>query len=58
MTLKEFIKILDQNYYSYGRADGGLSVTHQGHVDLESLTTLPESVKFNNQGDVNLANCV
>ncbi len=34
MTLKEFIKILDQNHYSYERADGGLSVTHQGYVNL------------------------
>ena len=33
-----------------------MSVTHQGYVNLESLTTLPDSVKFNNQGDVDLEN--
>ena len=50
-TLKQ---TLDNKEYTYTEADGKITVTHQGYVDLYSLTTLPEGTSFNNQGSVYL----
>jgi len=50
-TLKQ---TLDNKGYTYTEADGKINVTHQGNVDLRSLTTLPEGTSFNNQGYVYL----
>ena len=52
MTREEFIKVLDRKGYSY-RIEGDLIVvTVEGTVYLNSLTTLPAGVKFENGGDV------
>lgn len=50
-TLKQ---TLDNNKYTYAEADGKITVTHQGGVDLYSLTTLPEGTSFDNGGYVYL----
>ena len=51
----ELKQTLDQNNYAYTEADGKINVTHQGYVDLRSLTTLPAGTSFNNQGGVYLS---
>jgi len=54
MTQNNLIKILKEKDYKHYKKGDDLFVTHQGNVDLESLTTLPENTKFQNQGNVYL----
>lgn len=54
-TMNTLKQTLDNKGYTYTEADGKINVTHQGNVDLRSLTTLPEGTSFNNQGSVNLS---
>jgi len=55
MTQEEFISILDKKRYSYEIEGDQIVVTDDGNVDLESLTSLPPGVKFENEGDVYLS---
>ena len=52
MTQEEFIAILDEKEYSYEIEGDRIIVTHNGHVDLRSLTSLPPGVEFKNEGSV------
>ena len=52
MTGEAFIKVLDEKRYSYEIEGDRIIVTHNGHVDLESLTSLPPGVEFKNEGSV------
>ena len=54
MTREEFIKELDEKGYSYEIEGDKIVVTHKGYVYLESLTSLPPGVQFNNKRGVNL----
>ena len=54
MTREEFIKVLDEKGYSYEIEGDRIIVTHNWHVDLQSLTSLPPGVEFKNGGDVDL----
>ena len=54
MTQEEFIGVLDEKGYSYKIEGDKLVVTRKGYVDLNSLTSLPPDVVFNNGGGVNL----
>jgi len=54
MTREEFIKVLKEKRYSYNIEGDLIVVTHNGDVYLDSLTTLPAGVKFENEGYVNL----
>ena len=54
MTREEFIKVLDESGYSYEIKGDRIIVTHNGHVDLSALTSLPPGVVFKNEGSVNL----
>ena len=54
MTREEFIKVLDESGYSYEIEGDLIIVTHNGYVDLRSLTSLPPGVEFKNGGDVYL----
>ena len=54
MTREEFIKVLDNKKYSYKMKGDNIVVTRSGHVGLESLTSLPPGVEFNNKGIVGL----
>ena len=55
MTREKFIKVLKKKKYSY-RIEGDKIVVTRGDedwdVDLRALTTLPDDVKFENNGDV------
>ena len=60
MTREEFIEILDEKGYSYEIVGDKIVVTYNawgyyGDVGLDSLTSLPPSVQFNNERDVYLA---
>ena len=55
MTQEEFIEILDEEGYSYKIEGDKIVVTHNGYVDLRSLTSLPPGVVFKNGGNVNLS---
>ncbi|MCH6259194.1 hypothetical protein MLD52_21735, partial [Puniceicoccaceae bacterium K14] len=46
---------LETEGYDFEEKDGWLIVSHQGYVDLSSVTTLPDNVKFENQGGVYLS---
>ena len=52
MTREEFIEILDKEGYSYEIEGDKIVVTHEGDVNLNSLTSLPPGVEFNNRGSV------
>jgi hypothetical protein len=52
MTREEFIKILNKKKYSYEMEGNEILVTHQEHVWLPSLESLPPGVQFQNQGYV------
>ena len=54
MTIEEFIKVLDEKGYSYKIEGDKIVVTNKEYVYLESLTSLPPGVQFNNKGGVNL----
>jgi hypothetical protein len=54
MTREEFIKILNKKKYSYEMEGNEILVTHQEHVWLSSLESLPPGVQFQNRGSVNL----
>ena len=60
MTREEFIKVLDEKGYCYEIVGDKIVVTYNawgyyGDVGLDSLTSLPPSVQFNNERDVYLA---
>ena len=52
MTNEEFIKVLEGYGYPYEIERDKIVFTHKGHVNLESLKTLPPGVQFNNGGHV------
>ena len=54
--MKNLIYVLEAKGYGYKKEDGYIVINHYGYVCLESLTTLPENVKFENQGNVYLEN--
>ena len=54
MTQEEFIKVLDKKGYSYKMSGDKIVVTHEGYVNLGSLTSLPPDVEFKNSGNANL----
>ena len=52
MTQEEFIKELDEEGYSYEIEGDKIVFKNEGSVSLESLTSLPPGVEFNNGGHV------
>ena len=42
----ELKKLLNAKGYSFIKVDGVIKVTHQGYVDLRSLTSITTDVKF------------
>jgi hypothetical protein len=56
MTTEEFINILNKKEYSYEIEGDKIIVTHESHVNLELLTSLPPGVVFRNEGNVYLRN--
>ena len=55
MTQEEFIKVLDEEGYSY-EIEGDLIVVTYGYgVDLSALTSIPPGVEFKNGGYVDLS---
>jgi hypothetical protein len=52
MTREKFIKVLEDNEYSYEIEGNKVIVTHKGTVHLSSLTSLPAGVVFRNGGHV------
>ena len=58
MTQEAFIAILDEEGYSYKIEGDKIVVTHNGYVDLRSLTSLPPGVEFRNGGDVDLRSLI
>ena len=54
MKRDEFIELLKRKNYAHKVTENGVSVTHNGYVDLRSLTSLPKGVKFENGGFVYL----
>ena len=58
MTRKEFIEILGAKGYPYEIEGDKIIVTHEGHVDLGWLTSLPPGVEFNSGRDVDLKKLV
>jgi hypothetical protein len=54
-AIKQFTNHLDSNHYSYTIENGIVTIDDKGYeggVNLDSLTTLPEGVVFNNKGSV------
>ena len=51
---EEFIKLLDDNEYSYEIQGDKIIVTYGGFVSLDSHTSLPPGVEFRSGGDVYL----
>jgi hypothetical protein len=54
MTQEEFIKVLDDNGYSYEMEGNKIVVTNEDTVYLNTLTSLPLGVEFKNRGLVSL----
>ena len=54
MTGEKFIKVLDNEGYSYKTEGNKIVVTHKGYVFLNSLTSIPSGVEFKNGGGVYL----
>lgn len=54
MTREKFIKKLEDSQYPYEIQGNKIVVTHEGHVELESLTSLPSRTEFRNRGYVYL----
>jgi hypothetical protein len=50
MTRKQFIKVLNENGYSYKIEGNKIVVTYKETVNLDSLTSLPPGVEFKNEG--------
>jgi len=50
----ELEKLLKEKQYKFYKKNGVVIVTHQGNVDLESLTSITTDIKFENQGNVDL----
>ena len=58
MTQEEFIKVLNREKYSYEIEGDKIIVTSKGNVYLDSLTSLPSGVEFNNGGGVDLESII
>ena len=54
MTREEFIKVLDEEGYSYEIEGDKIVVTYGYGVDLSALTSIPPGVEFKNGGYVDL----
>ena len=54
MTQEEFIKVLDEEGYSYEIEGDRIVVTYGYGVDLSALTSIPPGVEFKNGGYVDL----
>jgi len=57
MTKEEFIKVLNNLNYNYGRLEGKITIEGCGYhtiASLNSLTSIPPGVVFKNLGDVQL----
>jgi len=54
MNQSKFKKLLDQKGYSYTVDKSQIIVTHDGYVNLESVTSLPDNVTFKNHGHIDL----
>ena len=54
MTREAFIKVLDDNGYSYDIVGNKIIVTNKDTVYLSTLTSLPPGVEFRNRGLVSL----
>ena len=54
MTREGFIEELEGREYSYEIEGDKIVVTRKGEVFLDSLTSLPHGVEFNNKGEVYL----
>ena len=52
MTQEEFIKVLDKKRYSYEIEGDKIVVTHKGKLNLDSLTSIPPGVVFENRFEV------
>jgi hypothetical protein len=52
MKQEKFIKVLDNEGYSYEIVGDNIVVTGKGDIWLESLTSLPPGVEFKNGGGV------
>jgi len=52
--MKKFIKALHKKKYSYEYNEGKIIVTHNGHVILHGIESLPEYTTFKNSGGVYL----
>ena len=52
MTKREFIKILEEERYSYKIWENKVIVTHKGDINLSGLTSIPPDVEFKNEGGV------
>ena len=52
MTREEFIKVLDEEIYSYKIEGDKIVVNYKWNVWLNSLKSLPPGVVFNNVGSV------
>ena len=52
MTQEEFIKVLDKKKYSYEIEGDKIVVTHKGKLNLDSLTSIPPGVVFENRFEV------
>ena len=55
MKTNDFTRILDERGYAYRLEKRRVVVTFGGYVDLDSLTTLPKGVTFENGGSVDLS---
>ena len=54
MKRKDFLNILDNKGYIYEIDNEIIVITYSGYVDLQSLTSMPDNVSFNNRGYVDL----
>ena len=55
MTREEFIKVLDEEGYSYEIEGDRIVVTYGYGVDLSALTSIPPGVEFKNGGYISLS---
>ena len=54
MTREEFIKVLNEEGYSYRIEGNKVAVSYEGSISLMSLTSLPPGVEFRNEAGVYL----
>ena len=52
MTQEKFRKVLDDKGYYYKIEGNKIVVIHKGTVELNSLTSIPLDMVFNNEGNV------